>query len=52
MTIDGNGKDPGMKEVLAVGKAAGMMPKKCRGIAEEIQERTMSMLQKYKDIRS
>ena len=51
-TVDGNGKDPGMKEVLAVGKAAGMMPKKCRVIAEEIQERTQSMLQKYEDTRS
>ena len=51
-TVDGNGKDPGMKEVLAVGKAAGMMPKKCRVIAEEIQERTQSILQKYKGTRS
>lgn len=51
-TVDGNGKDPGMKEVLAVGKAAGMMPKKCWVIAEEIQERTQSMLQKYEDTRS
>lgn len=51
-TVDGNGKDPGMKEVLAVGKAAGMMPKKCRAIAEEIQERAQNMMQKYKDTRS
>ena len=51
-TVDGNGKDPGLNEVLAVGKAAGMMQKKCRVIAEEIQERTLSVLQKYKDTRS
>ena len=51
-TVDGNGKDPGMKDVVAVGKAAGMMQKKCRVIAEEIRERTQSMLQKYEDTRS
>lgn len=44
--------NPGLKDVLAVGKAAGMMPKKCRVIAEEIQERTQSMMKKYEDTRS
>ena len=41
-----------MKNVLAVGKAAGMMTKKSWMTAEEIQERTQSMLQKYKDNRA
>ena len=33
-TVDGNGKNPGMQELLAVGKAAGMKVKACREIAE------------------
>ena len=38
-TVDGNGKNPGMQELLAVGKAAGMKVKTCREIAEEIREK-------------
>lgn len=46
-TVDGNGKNPGMKELLAVGKAAGMAPNKCRMIAEEIWVRTRPLAEKY-----
>ena len=50
--MDGNGRDPGMKELLAVGKAAGMQQKLCRQIAEEIQEKAHLLEQKYRDVRS
>ena len=40
MTVDGNGRKLGMKELLAVGKAAGMNAKNCKVIgAEEIWEK-------------
>ncbi len=51
-TVDGNGRDPGMKELLAVGKAAGMAPARCRRIAEEIYEQAGPLALKYNCIRS
>ena len=51
-TVDGNGRDPGMKELLAVGKAAGMGQRLCREIAEEIREKTNALEKKYRNIRS
>ena len=36
-TVDGNGRDPGMKELLTVGKKAGLSTNRCREIAEQIQ---------------
>lgn len=51
-TVDGNGKDPGMKELINVGKAAGISVKDCRSIAEEIADKTRDAEQKYRDIRS
>lgn len=51
-TVDGNGRDPGMKELLAVGRAAGMPPKRCRAIAEAIREGTQRVVRRYRDIRS
>lgn len=51
-TVDGNGKDPGMKELVAVGKAAGIPVKTCKSVAGEIQEKTMVLEQKYRDMRS
>lgn len=50
-TVDGNGRDPGMSELLAVGKKAGLGVKTCREIAEEIQEKTMGLAGKYRNIR-
>ncbi len=46
-TVDGNGRDPGMKELLAVGKKAGLSRNRCRIIAEEIREQTQSLAEKY-----
>lgn len=51
-TVDGNGQNPGMKELLAVGKEAGLRLNRCRQIAEEIREKTRDVERKYSDIRS
>ena len=51
-TVDGNGKNPGMQELLAVGKAARMKAKACREIAEEIHAKTEALEQRYRGIRS
>ena len=51
-TVDGNGKNPGMQELLAVGKAAGMKVKACRKIAEEIREKTEGLERRYRGMRS
>ena len=37
-SVDGNGKDPGEKELLKVGQRAGMDKKKCVAIINEIRE--------------
>lgn len=41
-----------MKELLAVGKAAGISPKTYKAIAEEIQEKVKELEKKYRDMRS
>ena len=46
-TVDGNGLDPGISELLAVGTGAGMDRKKCRIIAGEIRECVQEMLKEY-----
>ena len=46
-TVDGNGKNPGEKELLAVGTAAGMKKDICRGIIEEIRHYVNEMLAEY-----
>lgn len=46
-TVDGNGKNPGMKELLAVGKAAGMKKNLCEEIANEIKVNVQEMLGEY-----
>ena len=51
-TVNENGKNPDMKELLAVGKAAGMNAKECRHIAEEIQEKTQGLEKAYRNMRS
>ena len=50
--MDGNGKNPGMQELLAVGKAAGIKAKACREIAEEIREKTEGLERRYRGMRS
>lgn len=51
-TVDGNGKNPGVKEVVTVGRAAGMGSKACRKIAGEIRERTRALEKAFNDVRS
>ena len=51
-TVDGNGRNPGMKELLAVGKAAGMNAKNCKMIAEEIREKTRMLEATYRGWKS
>ena len=48
-TVDGNGRDPGMKELLAVGKAAGLSVTWCRKTAEQIREETLPIEEKYRN---
>lgn len=51
-TVDGNGKNPGMTELLAVGKAAGLARRDCRKIAEEVEATAGYLAEKYRDMRS
>lgn len=46
-TVDGNGRNPGRKDLLAVGMAAGMEKKCCLEIIEEIERCVKAMLGKY-----
>lgn len=50
-TVDDNGKNPGVKEVVAVGRAAGMGSKACRKIAGELRERTRAPEEAVRDAR-
>ncbi len=45
--VDGNGRNPGEKELLAVGIAAGMEKSECRQIINQIQDCVHQMLRKY-----
>lgn len=47
-TVNGNGRDPGMQELLAVGKAAGMKQSVCKNIGEEIREKTEALERTYR----
>lgn len=46
-TVDGNGRDPGMKELLAVGKKAGLKSAVCNAIADEIQGKVQDLEKKW-----
>lgn len=49
-SVDGEGRNPGMENLLSVGKKAGLPPKFCRETAEEIHEeaaRCMESVRKY-----
>lgn len=46
-SVDGNGRNPGPKELTAVGTAAGLGRKKCRETAREIQDCVESRLKAY-----
>jgi serine/threonine-protein kinase HipA len=43
-SVDGNGKDPGDKELLQVGVTAGMNRKQCLFIIEEVREKVTTFL--------
>lgn len=43
-TVDGNGADPGAKELMNVGKKAGLSPKVCKVIIEEICDKTSTLI--------
>lgn len=51
-TVDGNGRNPAEKELLAVGKAAGLSQKLCKQIADEVYEKTLEIVTRYADMRS
>ena len=51
-TVDGNGRNPGSQELIAVGKKAGIPVRLCREIAEEIRGKTEPLKRKYRGIRS
>lgn len=46
-TVDGNGRDPGNKELMEVGKKAGLKKDWCREAAEEIRVCVNEMLGEY-----
>ena len=47
-TVDGNGRDPGLKEIVAVGTKAGLTAARCRRIAGEIKDRTAGLAEAYR----
>lgn len=46
-TVDGNGRNPGEKEILAVGVAAGMERTECKRIMNQIKDCVNRMLGRY-----
>ena len=46
-TVDGNGKNPGKKELVAVGVQAGMKKTYCERVAEEIRLCVNEKLEHY-----
>ena len=48
-TIDGEGKNPGMKDILKVAKKAGMKESTARMTAEKVRDTVYSMLRAYLD---
>ena len=46
-SVDGNGANPGRKELLAVGTAAGLNRSKCERIADEIADHVSEELRAY-----
>ena len=45
--MDGNGRNPGMRELVEVGKKAGMKKELCVEIAEEIRGCVQEVLEEY-----
>ena len=51
-TINGNGHDPDLKDLLAVSKNAGIKQSLCEQIAEEIHEKAQTLEKKYRGVKS
>ena len=47
--VDGNGRDPGMRELINVGTKAGVSKRKCVELAEQIQEQTRKLVRDWSD---
>lgn len=45
--MDGNGRNPGMRELVEVGKKTGMKKDRCEELAEEIRGCVQEMLEEY-----
>ena len=43
-TVDGNGANPGAKELMNIGKKAGLSLKVCKAIIEEIRDKTSVLI--------
>lgn len=43
-SVNGNGRNPGLADLCAVGQQAGLSKDKCRQVAEEIREKTADIL--------
>ena len=52
LPVDGNSRNPGMNDLIAVGKSAGIPVPVCRRIAEEIREAVAPLEDKYRNILS
>lgn len=46
-SVDGNGRNPGEKELLAVEMGTGLSKKKCQSALEEIGKRIKQLLAQY-----
>ena len=46
-SVDGNGKNPGEKEILKVGMTAGIEKEKCIYLMQMIQKNVKEMLEEY-----
>ena len=52
LSVNGNSRNPGMKELIAVGTAAGIPNRTCKQIAEKIRDLTAPLEEKYRNTRS
>lgn len=51
-TVNGNGQDPGIADLIEVGRKAGLSPAKCKLIAADIQSVCRPLEEKWRNIRS
>ena len=51
-TVDGNGRNPGEKELLTVGTTAGLPRKTCKDICSEIAANVADLEEKYRNIKT